>query len=118
MGRVAPSVRLDSLPRPVDLRGQVVDRQVGADGLDSRAGKPLSPNVKHQLGPACQESTGTTHTITYLWCRIWLYEIKAPPPATRTCLSSSSDSPARSVRTRSLRAAWRPCSRGPARRAR
>jgi hypothetical protein len=66
MGRVAPSViarqqlRLDSLPRPVDLRGQVVDRQVGADGLDSRAGKPLRPNVKHQLGPACQESAGTT----------------------------------------------------------
>jgi hypothetical protein len=85
MGRVAPSViarqqlRLDSLPRPVDLRGQVVDRQVGADGLDSRAGKPLSPNVKHQLGPACQESTGTTNTNKYLCSLFWLYHNKRRP---------------------------------------
>jgi hypothetical protein len=44
--------------------------------------------------------------------------IKAPPAAARTWLSSSCYSPARSGRTRSLRAACRPCSRGPARRAR
>jgi hypothetical protein len=46
-------------------------------------------------------------------CRIWLYEIKVPPTATRTWLSHRLTHPARLVRLRLLRAAWRPCSRGP-----
>jgi len=81
---------------------------VAAHGVTSvsRTTDPI-PDVDH----------GRHRVITRRCCRIGLYGICTPPAAAQTWLRSPFYSCARSGRSRLLRAAWRPCSRGPDRRA-
>ena len=106
-------------PQPAGDRchqGNAEDRHL-PNKFDHQAG----PTLGHGRLRDCCRSPNRCHTLSRplqcVYCRITLYGIKRHLRRHGRWLSLSSYSPARSGRSRLLRAAWRPCSRGPARRA-